>query len=129
MLNQYSATWFRTFLQSIPPAQTESEVAFIQRQLPQARFSILLDLCCGMGRHARLLIAHGYRVLGLDRDMDALLEAQRLSEGRMACIAQDMRHLAGQPSQDLIFSIHNKPFSLDISSPSCIRLHNSTISL
>lgn len=39
-------------------------------QIP--RSGQVLDLACGNGRHARLLAAHGHRVLAVDRDAAAL---------------------------------------------------------
>ena len=40
------------------------------RHLPVA--GRVLDLACGSGRHARLLADHGYQVLAVDRDSEAL---------------------------------------------------------
>src|SRR6266508_871470 len=73
MKNQYSTTWFEMFLQPIQPVQTEREVAFVARWLPQPAYTTVLDLCCGQGRHARALAARGYRVTGVDRSVERLM--------------------------------------------------------
>jgi SAM-dependent methyltransferase len=39
---------------------------------------LVLDLAAGSGRHSRLLLAHGYRVLAVDRDTSALMPASGL---------------------------------------------------
>src|SRR5437868_10696271 len=62
MKNRYSTTWFELFLQPIQTVQTEREIAFVARQIPQPAYETVLDLCCGYGRHARLLAERGYRV-------------------------------------------------------------------
>jgi SAM-dependent methyltransferase len=95
--NDYSSAWFTAFLQSVPPSQTRREVEFVRRHLPQPRYLSILDLCCGVGRHARPLAAHGYQVLGIDRDIGALREARRLSGGQVPYVAQDMRRLGLRP--------------------------------
>ncbi len=68
MDNAFSPTWFSIFLDTMASATTEAEVAFVVRHLPPDRFPRLLDLCCGSGRHALPLHAHGYDVLGVDKN-------------------------------------------------------------
>lgn len=97
MPNEYSATWFALFLQPIQRSQTESEIAFIVHHLPRPHYTSVVDLCCGTGRHARLLAARGYRMLGMDRDTAALAEAGRVSGNEVTYIAQDMRRFAELP--------------------------------
>lgn len=97
MPNDYSSAWFTTFLGTVPPSQTQREVDFIRRQLSQPCYPSILDLCCAMGRHALPLTAYGYQVLGIDRDLGALREAQRRSGGQIPYVAQDMRHLGLRP--------------------------------
>src|SRR5262249_24100095 len=57
---------YETFLESIPVETTRAEVSFIERQLPVNSFPVILDLCCGPGRHASALAERGYRILGVD---------------------------------------------------------------
>ncbi len=93
MINDYSTTWFELFLASIAPAQTEHEVDFLARQLPPPRYSRVLDLCCGTGRHARLLVERGYEVTGVDRDARALALARELTGDSVRYVEGDMRRL------------------------------------
>lgn len=77
MSNDYSTLWFDTFLSPIAPEQTARETAFLARSLPQPNYSTILDLCCGMGRHAHPLSQLGYRVTGMDTNAYALAQARR----------------------------------------------------
>lgn len=49
--------------------------AWVARFAPLARPGEALDLACGNGRHARLLAGQGLRVVALDRNPDALVNA------------------------------------------------------
>jgi SAM-dependent methyltransferase len=72
---------------------SEAEVALIERQLPLAEFSSLLDVCCGPGRHARLLAARGCRVLGVDANPGAIARAGREAPAGASFRVLDMRAL------------------------------------
>ena len=91
MSNEYSGTWFSRFLDSIDHDQTAREVDFIARQLPLPDYQKVLDLCCGSGRHARLLAARGYRVTGVDNNMTALSAARRAGPLDVTYTEGDMR--------------------------------------
>src|SRR5262245_18749297 len=97
MNNYYSTTWFTLFLDTIDPAQTEHEAAFIARWLPHATYTSLLDICCGSGRHARALARRGYRVTGVDLNAAALAAAQGESGEQVVYLQRDMRNLDGLP--------------------------------
>lgn len=75
--NAYSSMWFRLFMPLQTDESTSKDVAFLARQLPLPRYKRLLDLCCGYGRHALRLAERGYQVTGLDRDREAIAEAER----------------------------------------------------
>lgn len=64
--NVYSRQWFEFFHIGIGEARTKT--AFICRCAPLPDFRKVLDVCCGMGRHARALGSRGYSVTGIDRD-------------------------------------------------------------
>jgi ubiquinone/menaquinone biosynthesis C-methylase UbiE len=58
--------------------------------------SLILDLCCGMGRHTIAFAKKGYPVIGLDLSKRLLLEANRRAElAKLAVpfVHGDMRHL------------------------------------
>lgn len=97
MPNGYSTTWFTTFLQSIPPSQSESEITFVTRHLPRPRYISIVDLCCGAGRHTYLLAEQGYRVIGVDLNPIALAKAKRLPGNKITYVAQDIRHFVKLP--------------------------------
>jgi ubiquinone/menaquinone biosynthesis C-methylase UbiE len=58
------------------------------------RGATVLDLCCGMGRHAMALADCGYNVTGVDLSDSLLAEAQkRDTEGRVCWLRGDMRNI------------------------------------
>ncbi|HJZ48545.1 MAG TPA: class I SAM-dependent methyltransferase [Roseiflexaceae bacterium] len=93
-MNEYSRTWYELFLEPIAPEQTEREVAFLARWLPQPYYAIVLDLCCGRGRHARALAGRGYRVTGVDSNAEALAAARHMSDAAVVYFQHDLRRLA-----------------------------------
>ena len=56
----------------------------------------VLDLACGRGRHARFFARRGHRVLGVDRDADALATLQGVAETLQADIENGPWPLAGR---------------------------------
>lgn len=56
----------------------------------------VLDLACGRGRHLRWFAARGHRVLGVDRDGEALASLQGVGETLHADIENDAWPLAGR---------------------------------
>ena len=93
MSNNYSTRWFDLFLRPIDPQQTAREVAWLQQMLPQPRYTTIADVCCGPGRHAHLLAAADYSVIGIDRDAAALAEAQSRALPNERYLQHDMRQL------------------------------------
>src|SRR5262245_8404191 len=89
--NAYSPLWFRLFMPQLSASVTQQEVAFLARQLPLPQCRRVLDLCCGYGRHGVGLAAQGYEVTGLDRDTEAVAEAQR----RSLAAGQDVAYVVG----------------------------------
>lgn len=79
--NVYSRKWFEFFHVSIDEARTIQEATFVCRCAPLPDFGKLVDVCCGMGRHARALSNRGYSVIGIDRDADIISNARELAGG------------------------------------------------
>ena len=79
--NAYSPHWFEFFHVGIDDARTARETEFVCSCAPQPDFRKILDVCCGMGRHARALSQRGYAVTGTDRDSRAMTKARDLSGG------------------------------------------------
>lgn len=79
--NSYSSRWFDFFHAGIADERTKREVEFICSVAPFPEFRKVLDVCCGMGRHARVLTARGYSVTGIERDAVAIARARELAGG------------------------------------------------
>jgi ubiquinone/menaquinone biosynthesis C-methylase UbiE len=76
---------------------TELEVDFIQRVLEKG---LILDLCCGTGRHSIVLAERGKKVVGLDYSPNLLRVAKNsMAEKGVAIpiVRAEMRHLPFQP--------------------------------
>ena len=101
--NRYSPEWFDLFASTAPPDQTEREVAFVDSVIaPAAR---VLDLACGLGRHAVPLRSRGHRVVGLDGDYTAL-RAARQRTPEIGWVQADMRDIPFRPgSFDAVVSL------------------------
>ena len=73
---------------------TEKEVAFIEDVLQKK--GMILDLCCGTGRHSIILSQHGWNMIGLDLSRNLLAIAKRKMKQKAAefpIIRADMRCL------------------------------------
>ena len=86
--NLYSRQWFEFFHAGIDEARTIRETEFICACAPLPEFQKILDVCCGMGRHARALSNRGYSVTGIDRDADAIAKARELGDGPNYVVAE-----------------------------------------
>jgi SAM-dependent methyltransferase len=91
--NTYSKKWFEFFHVGIDETRTIRETEFICECAPSPEFRKILDVCCGMGRHARALSDRGYSVTGIDRDTDAIAKARELGGGPEYVVA-DIREYA-----------------------------------
>lgn len=96
-INSYSDKWFLFFLQPIRLEQTEFEVDFIARNLPQPSYQTLVDLCCGSGRHSNLLALRKYEVTGIDNHGTALAQARKSSNRSVTYVEKDMRNFSEIP--------------------------------
>src|SRR2546423_60554 len=79
--NSYSRHWFRHFHADIAEERTAKEIELICAVAPLPEFRRVLDVCCGMGRHARALVRRGYSVTGIERDEGAIAEAREPGSG------------------------------------------------
>lgn len=76
---------------AIPDEKTEAEILFLTRYLPRPRYTRIVDLCCGTGRHTRALAEQGYEAVGIDRSATALETARRESDADITYHEQDMQ--------------------------------------
>jgi len=88
--NSYSQRWFESFQAGISDERTEREVAFVCACAPLPDFQKVLDVCCGAGRHARVLTSRGHTVTGVERDAAAVAKAHEM-EGGPRYIQADVR--------------------------------------
>jgi SAM-dependent methyltransferase len=106
MLNDYPPDWYEIFALSVPAQQTESEVEFIERQLPLPRYRRLVDVGCGTGRHAHPLARRGYDVIGIDVNEEALDVARQTLRSNARFESVDMRRVASlEPEVDAFLSL------------------------
>jgi SAM-dependent methyltransferase len=73
--------------------ETEEEIDFIDSVLDLDLGSLVLDLCCGQGRHAIKLAETGYSVIGLDLSNILLDIANESSTDNLWYINADMRSI------------------------------------
>jgi len=91
--------WYRTFFDglaldfweaAVPPEQTLREVDFLERALRIAPGARVLDVACGLGRHAVPLAQRGARMTGADQSLPALDRAA--AAARAAGVAVEWAH-------------------------------------
>ncbi len=71
--------WDENYILSELPSETETEeeVEFILDTLELQQGEIVLDLCCGQGRHSHLLANAALTVIGVDGSRFLLEEAEK----------------------------------------------------
>jgi SAM-dependent methyltransferase len=77
MANEFPSIWFDTFLSPENAAPVHRELDFVRAYFPLPAFRRLLDVPCGIGRHAGPLSDLGYEMVGIDRSETALEVARR----------------------------------------------------
>lgn len=97
----FGPRYFAAHNRLISEEATRREIDKLEELLRMDRPRRVLDVACGMGRHAIELAARGHRVTGLDINPDLLSHAKVCAERRrtdISWILDDMRnsHEAGQ---------------------------------
>jgi SAM-dependent methyltransferase len=100
--NSYSREWFEFFQVGIDEARTRREVKFVASCAPLPDFCRMLDVCCGMGRHARALANLGYSVIGIDRDVEIIAEGRKLGGGPEYIVADIRDYAPEQGAFDMV---------------------------
>ena len=105
--------WYKHFFNLYPLAdlastrETEREVKFILKQLGLRRGQRLLDLACGIGRHAIPLAQKGIRVTGLDGTASYLRIARERADRaglEVRWLEGDMRRLPYKDEFDAVIN-------------------------
>jgi SAM-dependent methyltransferase len=93
----FGDAYARWVLAEISPERTEKQVAFLIPHLPPPAQGPLLDVGCGLGRHALSLASKGWSTVGLDRSPNFVAQAQGEAERhKLSCRfrVDDMRTLS-----------------------------------
>ena len=111
--------WYRTFFTGIAvdvwrsalsAEQTRAEVDFLVRHLELAPGHRVLDVPCGLGRHALELASRGYGVTGLDLSEESIDAARAEAKARQLSLdfrITDMRDLPWSREFDAAFCFGN----------------------
>ena len=102
--------WDKTYLLSELPSEieTEEEVDFIRDVLELQPGNVVLDLCCGNGRHGQCLAKQNVTVIGLDSSRFLLDEARKnmlSTEYGIHFIEGDMRRIPLKPTCDAVINL------------------------
>ena len=92
--SSYSPDWYQLFLDPIPMAHTGDEISFVQRQMPAREFKLILDLCCGSGRHSEVLSDSDYDLIGIDTNAIAIQKARSRGIPDAKFVNLDMRDVS-----------------------------------
>jgi len=105
-MDDWYADWFGTDYIKLYPhrdaAEAEYQVDFLQGLFQAPGDSLVLDLCCGAGRHLAVMAGRGLRVVGVDLSPALLGQARGLGRGSFRLARCDMRQLPFGPVFDLV---------------------------
>jgi ubiquinone/menaquinone biosynthesis C-methylase UbiE len=84
----------------------ERALAFLEREQIIHPGDLILDLCCGNGRHSLRLCERGYRVHGFDLSLNLLLDFLGRARCPVPLVRGDMRRLAYRDASfDVVLSL------------------------
>ncbi len=99
--------YLRIYEPMLTEERTRAEVEFIERELMLAPGSRVLDLACGIGRHAVAMAARGFRVTGFDFNERYLALGRAAAEKAGVTVdwrQGDMRAMAFDAEFDGVYS-------------------------
>ena len=100
--------WSDFFVGSEEARNTPHEVDFLEKAIPLHSNDRILDLCCGNGRHAIELSAHGFDVTGLNIMPEMLKRAASAAKKRgveLALVEGDMQDFNASEKYDVIINM------------------------
>ena len=115
----------------LTPERSLAEVEFILRETGLKPPAKLADVACGEGRHATILAARGFRVLGVDQNADFLAKARAATPAAAQAeyVVGDMRQAIGGP-YDLVLSLfHSFGFFSDAENARMLRAWGDRLTL
>jgi SAM-dependent methyltransferase len=86
-------------------AEAREALTNLHRYLALPENALVLDLCCGQGRHSRTLQALGCKVIGIDLSESAIEHARSLMQEGQRFEVQDMRTFALPERFDAVFNL------------------------
>lgn len=105
--SDWYAEWFNEDYLATYPHRNEDaareESSFVCKTLGLGAGDLVLDLCCGAGRHMTGLAEAGCRVVGVDLSMHLLEQAAERIEGAQL-VRGDMRQIPFRPGFDGVLS-------------------------
>jgi len=107
--NFFDEWYLKYWIRPITPERTSQEVDAIVRFLELNSESIVLDLCCGQGRHSLELARRGYKVVGLDLSETLLAQSRRSAQKEsldIEFVRADMREISFERKFDGIFNFY-----------------------
>ncbi len=107
-ISYYRSQYADSVRHLLTPERSLAEVEFILRETEIRPPASVADVACGEGRHAAILAARGYRVLGVDQNADFLAKARAATPAGAAAeyVVGDMRQALGGPF-DLVLSLYH----------------------
>ena len=99
--------YLKLYAPRLTPERTRAEADFIARELGLAPGERVLDLACGVGRHAVAMAARGHRVTGFDFNAHYLELGSRAASAAGVAVTWtqgDMRAFAFDPPFDAAYS-------------------------
>ena len=87
---------------------TVNEIDFFEQIFPLEPGSVILDLCCGEGRHSIELSKRGYKVTGQDLSAEYIENAKNESERlglKINFIKEDMTKIEGRHIYDIVINM------------------------
>ncbi len=108
--NEVQADWYASAFDALYPVvyahrtveAAAPEAAFALKALEITSRDVVLDLCCGNGRHMVHLVPHARRVIGLDYSPHLLCLARRSLGGKGLLLRGDMRSLPFPETFDVV---------------------------
>jgi len=83
-MNTYSSSWNEIFLKNKDQTETQKEVDLLVEVFPREQFPKVIDLCCGLGRHAISLAKEGYDVTAIDKNPEIIKQAEEMANSQEA---------------------------------------------
>lgn len=101
----FDSPWYHLLYQNRDQLEAEAFVAALMEKLLIPQPSDVLDLACGMGRHARYIHSLGHRVLGVDLSENSIAAASEFEKEGLKFRCGDMRQPQGKEDFDLVLNL------------------------